>query len=480
MAVRHVGPKLLPPDDPGRASYKIAPVAEITAWALKIVVFFTVLAVFLEVGFLLSNATLTTFELIAVPICLFVFVPLTYFFARRAARSNRLPMVFAILYGLAILYVLGGLMNGLTRGLGEAHGLHYVIWLSVPFICAVATQPIRRAQILCWSGLAAFALVTIVFIVAEGLNPLTDTLALVLVQSITAYGAILALLYIFSVYREQSVVQKVRIDALRENAIRLARSAHEAAAARDVAEAAVAARDKFLANMSHELRTPLNAIIGFSDILKRELFGPHTVPRYGEYAADIQKSGEHLLSIISQILDHSRFAAGEAELDRAPVDLAAIAEEALHFINVAAQEKNLTLTLNNHLSSDRHAPPQVLGDRQALLQILLNLLSNAVKFTHQGKIETGLSARSDGGVEISVTDTGAGIEPALLPDIFEPFRRGNITETECIGGTGLGLSIVKSLVEAHGGSVRVESTLGAGTKVRIILPAPAISKQAVG
>ena len=385
MAVRHVGPKLLPPDDPGRASYKIAPVAEITAWALKIVVFFTVLAVFLEVGFLLSNATLTTFELIAVPICLFVFVPLTYFFARRAVRSNRLPMVFAILYGLAILYVLGGLMNGLTRGLGEAHGLHYVIWLSVPFICAVATQPIRRAQILCWSGLAAFALVTIVFIVAEGLNPLTDTLALVLVQSITAYGAILALLYIFSVYREQSVVQKVRIDALRENAIRLARSAHEAAAARDVAEAAV-----------------------------------------------------------------------------------------------AAQEKNLTLTLNNHLSSDRHAPPQVLGDRQALLQILLNLLSNAVKFTHQGKIETGLSARSDGGVEISVTDTGAGIEPALLPDIFEPFRRGNITETECIGGTGLGLSIVKSLVEAHGGSVRVESTLGAGTKVRIILPAPAVSKQAVG
>ncbi len=236
-------------------------------------------------------------------------------------------------------------------------------------------------------------------------------------------------------------------------------------AAKQAAETANRVKSEFLANMSHELRTPLNAIIGFSEVIKIETFGPG-LPRYREYATNIYGAGTHLLSVINDILDFTKGEAGKLDLRIEKVNLGDLIEEAACLVRQQATEQQLQLRF------DIGTLPLLALDRLRVKQILLNLLSNAVKFTHAGGqvlVEAGWDASGD--VVICVRDTGIGIAPEMLPLIFEPFRQIDSALARKYEGTGLGLSLVKTFVELHGGSVRIESKFAVGTAVFVSLPA---------
>jgi signal transduction histidine kinase len=218
--------------------------------------------------------------------------------------------------------------------------------------------------------------------------------------------------------------------------------------------------------MSHELRTPLNAVIGFSEILKDELLGPLGTPKYVEYCGDIHDSGLHLLRIINDILDLSKLEVGQFRLREGSVDLAEVCHAALRLLQVPADAAGLTLACEVPAGL-----PPVRADEIRLKQIIANLLSNAVKFTPSGGRVT-LSARLDGGgIVIAVSDTGIGMRAEDIPLALERFRQIDTVFGRRHEGTGLGLPLSKLLAELHGGRLEVDSRPGAGTTVRVVLPA---------
>ncbi len=241
----------------------------------------------------------------------------------------------------------------------------------------------------------------------------------------------------------------------------------ELQAAQRQAEIANRAKSEFLANMSHELRTPLNAIIGFAEVMTGEMFGPLGTPKYREYAGDIVASGQHLLAVISDILDLSKIEAGRRELEERPCQAAEIAEEALRFVQQSARDKAIELR-----SEIAPGLPAFHADRRALLQVLVNLLANAVKFTEgPGEVVLSASLAPDGDMVFAVRDTGIGIAEKDIPIVLTPFGQVESSLERRHPGTGLGLPIAKSLTELHGGRLRVESSLGSGTVVSVHLPA---------
>jgi len=236
--------------------------------------------------------------------------------------------------------------------------------------------------------------------------------------------------------------------------------------AKDRAETASRAKSEFLANMSHELRTPLNAVIGFSEILRDELFGPLGDPRYREYATDINDSGNHLLRIINDILDLSKAEAGKIDMVDEVIALPELFESSTRLVQPRLQAAELTLE-----QSLPDGLPGLRGDRQRLRQILLNLLSNAIKFTGPGGTVT-LSARLEaGGITIRVADTGVGMSEADLQKAMLPFTQIDSGLHRKYDGTGLGLPLTKSMVELHGGRMILDSTPGVGTTVTVRFPA---------
>lgn len=230
------------------------------------------------------------------------------------------------------------------------------------------------------------------------------------------------------------------------------------------AEDANQAKSKFLANMSHELRTPLNAIIGFSEIMASGMFGALGSDKYDEYCRDIHRSGEYLLDVINDVLDMSKIEAGRLKLDLEQVELERELSDALRVITTRAQEKKLKVT-------SKIASGIVLkADRRALKQIALNLLSNAVKFTPEKGRITVRGRLSRGAVVIGIQDSGIGIARDALEKLGRPFEQVESQLTKTQHGSGLGLAIAKSLVELHGGAMRIRSTLGVGTTVVVRLP----------
>jgi two-component system cell cycle sensor histidine kinase PleC len=230
------------------------------------------------------------------------------------------------------------------------------------------------------------------------------------------------------------------------------------------AEDANAAKSKFLANMSHELRTPLNAIIGFSEIMESAMFGPLGADKYTEYSRDIRESGEYLLDVINDILDMSKIEAGGIRLAPEAVAVEPILVDCQRVVSTRAGEKHLNLTVEIE-------PGLVVNaDRRALKQIALNLLSNAVKFTPEGGAVTVYGRERGGMVTIAIKDNGIGIPKIALRKLGRPFEQVESQLTKKYQGSGLGLAIAKSLVELHGGDMRIRSTLGVGTIVIVRLP----------
>jgi signal transduction histidine kinase len=225
-------------------------------------------------------------------------------------------------------------------------------------------------------------------------------------------------------------------------------------------------RSEFLANMSHELRTPLNAIMGFSEVIKDEMFGDVSVPQYAEYARDIHNSGAHLLEIINDILDLSKVEAGRFELAEEDVDIAEVVAAVQQLVKGRAEAKGIVLT-------DRLADglPRLHADRRTLKQMLLNLLSNGIKFTPSGgSVRIDGTVAANGGIRLAVSDTGIGIAPEHLGKVLEPFGQVDSPLAREHQGTGLGLPLVKAMVELHGGRLELDSAEGRGSTVALCFP----------
>jgi len=237
--------------------------------------------------------------------------------------------------------------------------------------------------------------------------------------------------------------------------------------AREKAETANRTKSTFLANMSHELRTPLNAVIGFSEILKRQMFGPLGNEAYDEYAGLIYESGTHLLDLINDILDMSKIEAGKMEIMPEPLDMGDIAETCIRFVEARSTAKNQTVMLNIS-DSDEHNIGY--GDVRATKQIMINLLSNAVKFTGEGGLISVDIHSLDRSLEIVVSDNGIGIDPADIPRLLKPFEQTADKSTQAEEGSGLGLALTKSFCEMQGGTFYLDSEKGKGTRAIVTLP----------
>jgi signal transduction histidine kinase len=222
-------------------------------------------------------------------------------------------------------------------------------------------------------------------------------------------------------------------------------------------------KSEFLANMSHELRTPLNAIIGFSEVLSERMFGELN-EKQEEYLKDIYASGQHLLSLINDILDLSKIEAGKMDLEVSDFDLPATIDNALMLVRERAARRDIELqrAVDERLG-------QIQGDERKIRQVLLNLLSNAIKFTPQGGRIDVRAKRVNGFIEVSVSDTGVGIAPGDQDAVFEEFRQVG-TAAKKVEGTGLGLALSRKFIELHGGKIWVRSEVGKGSTFTFTVP----------
>ena len=291
----------------------------------------------------------------------------------------------------------------------------------------------------------------------------------------TAEGGLVVTAADITALKAQEEARRINEDELRRAVANLERSQEQLSElARKYeteklrAEGANQAKSEFLANMSHELRTPLNAINGFSEIMIAEMYGPLGDARYKSYAQDILNSGQHLLALISDILDMSKIEAGKMSLRFEPLSLEEVAEDALRLVRDRAESAGLALRL------DFDDLPEVEADYRAIKQVLLNLLSNAVKFTPRGgRVTVRAELRDDPmgqRVRMSVQDTGIGITPDDLARLARPFEQIESQHAKTQQGTGLGLALTKALVEMHGGLLDLRSAPGQGTSATFSLP----------
>ena len=247
----------------------------------------------------------------------------------------------------------------------------------------------------------------------------------------------------------------------------------ELQAAIEQAQLASRAKSEFLANVSHELRTPLNAIIGFSEIMKEEMFGPLGAKEYKSYVEDIKYSGQHLLELINDILDVSKAEAGKHSLQEADIDLQTCVQICLRLVAERAAEGNVELAVD--IPEDL---PPLNADERKLKQMLINLLSNAVKFTPSGgQVRIAAEIVDDGALHVVVTDTGIGMSEPDIELALKPFEQVDSSFNRKYEGTGLGLPIVKSLIELHGGGLEMRSQPGVGTSATLRFPARRIRRQ---
>jgi two-component system cell cycle sensor histidine kinase PleC len=245
----------------------------------------------------------------------------------------------------------------------------------------------------------------------------------------------------------------------------LERAQNELQDALRAAEIANRSKGLFLATVSHELRTPLNAIIGFSELLVNRIFGPLGDPHYEDYARDIQSSGQHLLSLIEDVLDLSRVEMGQIRPRLGRVDLRREARSAIAMVQARRNQDIAEITLEIPTGF-----PDLNADARLIRQILINLISNAVKFTPPTGRITVSASTDDDGVLMVVADDGIGIDPKDHAKVLRPFEQADNRLSRRYDGVGLGLPLAKAFVESHGGTLELESAIGVGTTISIRLP----------
>jgi signal transduction histidine kinase/CheY-like chemotaxis protein/integral membrane sensor domain MASE1 len=279
-------------------------------------------------------------------------------------------------------------------------------------------------------------------------------------------GAIISLLF-FGVVRALTARQAYASALAEEKTAALRESESSLIVARDLAEAASRAKSEFVANMSHEIRTPLNAVLGMTHLLGNTALSPDQQ----KYLEMIRSSGNSLLSILNDVLDFSKIEAGRMELAPAPFQLSAVLEAIATIMTVNSGEKDLELAIG----VDAHVPQSLLGDGHRLQQILINLVGNAIKFTEKGAVYVlvelaGDTPAGDATLRFTVRDSGIGIPPEQLAQLFAPFSQADASMTRRFGGTGLGLTISRRLAALMGGAIEVRSTPGAGSAFTLTVP----------
>jgi two-component system cell cycle sensor histidine kinase PleC len=308
------------------------------------------------------------------------------------------------------------------------------------------------------SMVISLTLVVLYQVVSLYINPLSfkdylsNNFFLIMATSVGLFSGYIQEMYIRRSYRAQKVIEAKNAAA---NVLLLE------------ADKANRAKSEFLANMSHELRTPLNAIIGFSDILKKQLFGAIGNERYAEYVVDINSSGHHLLAIINDILDLAKAEAGKLSLQEDDIDIVRVLEDAVRMCRGRAAAGGIELVFPS-VGSEVYA----CVDERITRQIVLNLLTNAVKFTPEGgRVTLTVEAEPDEGILIRVSDTGIGIAPEDIARVIRPFEQVENVLSRVHGGTGLGLPLTAKLTELHGGQLDIASQVGKGTTVTVHYPA---------
>jgi two-component system cell cycle sensor histidine kinase PleC len=416
--------------------------------------------------------------------------------------------VEGLLFWLATLFIAKGILIALCRRfqmLGRKHAntkqwrrrlaaaefFYGISWAAVVFTDISSAQQISGfffafAAVMVVIAIRTMFASTVLPILYAGTIPMTAALVLRFLLAghpfYWAMAAVAAGIHVYLIFLanglHRNVVSMLEYRAEKDALIaELEQSKAVSDDARRRAEAANVSKSRFLANMSHELRTPLNAILGFSEIMSTEILGPLENPTYRSYSEDINRSGQHLLNLINQILDLSRIEAGRYELVEEPVALGAVMEDCRRLLKLRADSKGLTVAEN-------YAPamPLLWAEQRAVRQICLNLLSNAIKFTPTGgTITLTVGTNAKGEQFLSVNDTGPGIPEAEIPRVMSSFGQGSLAQRTAEGGSGLGLPIVKGLVDLHGGHFELKSKLRHGTEIMIafpqhrILPAPALA-----
>ncbi len=251
------------------------------------------------------------------------------------------------------------------------------------------------------------------------------------------------------------------------------RSEQEREMALILAEAANRSKTSFLANMSHELRTPLNAILGFSEMMKREILGPVSPPKYRGYIEDIHHMGNHLLSLVNDVLEMSKVESGKSQLTESEFPIFEILEDCIRTVTTAYRDRSTTISVDRQSTL-----PHLWGDRRMFTQMVLNLMSNAIKYTPEsGRIRVSGAVAENGNFRLSVSDTGIGMSDQEVLEAFEPFRRVDHALTSNFEGIGLGLPLTKAMVEMHGGKLEVASISNHGTTATLVFPADRVRGQ---
>ncbi|MEJ0042082.1 MAG: ATP-binding protein [Rhizomicrobium sp.] len=352
-------------------------------------------------------------------------------------------------------------------------GMAYAMWVPGNFENHAMLMLAVACSLSGWSSMGAFHLATgaagmPVYLVAMIAMPLclevSQTTGVLLSGVCVAYWLLMRTLLIANYrMRKRMILLEHERGGLIDN---LKAAKDESDAARHKAEQASMAKSAFLANMSHELRTPLNAILGFSEIIATKAMGPAATEQYAEYGSYIHGSGEHLLSLINDILDLAKIEAGRLSLRETELDLRVSMDEVAQMMDARAVAGGLTLAVHAE-----RAFPNVFADERAVRQILVNLASNAIKFTQPGgRVTAFANVLRDGSLAFGIDDNGVGIPPEEHAKVFESFGQGRHDAILADKGTGLGLPIVKGLAEAHGGRVTLQSARNEGTRVTVVFP----------
>lgn len=397
---------------------------------------------------------LTPYEQVVGPV--FAFVTFLFTLGILVAPEEWLVGIAAVFKIFAGLITVGGLVEGaLTL---DSNVEFYLMWIPIYYTALIFGATTTRQRR--W-GAIYFAVCSVSVFAALTFGPLPwgHPHALFLVSAI--FGQ-LVLLFVFSELAKsmrQGAMAEAELVAAEDHARLLQFAAEEA-------DQANKAKSAFIANMSHEFRTPLNAIIGFAQVLQGHAGSGISERKKLEYAEDIETSADHLLALINDILDLSKIESGKMELadDRVSIPATFDAINNMVAVLIAGKSINLVIDVVGRV-------PDLIADERSVRQMLINLLSNAIKFTPKdGVIVLLATSAPDGGVEISLSDTGIGMDAKTLERVLRPFEQGETSYRAQRGGTGLGLPLVQSLARLHEAEFYIQSKPGSGTDIKIIFP----------
>jgi signal transduction histidine kinase len=401
---------------------------------------------------------------------LFLIAPTYYAFICLLFRNGKVLRIDKAIYAISAAFCLFALCvapfcpPGTITLLREPFQLLWVVISMVLGYTVLKSLLFNPAQKKDAAIVLVAALSTFTYELLSSLKIITSSMELsnLLIIFVTALHVRAFVLNFRRVERERDALMQ----NLREANEVLEARARELSDAVERAEGASRAKTEFLATVSHELRTPLNAVIGFSEMMKLEMFGPLGNKQYSEYAKDINASGTHLLAVVNDILDLSRVESGSDALLEEKLDMTEVSRMIMGLVQPQADKRGIACTLE--------APgglPGVLADERKIRQILINLLSNAIKFNVDGGSVTVRLGFDAAGFTISVADTGIGMRPQDIPQALARFGQVDASLQRKYEGLGIGLSIAQALTHQHGGDLEIESAPGVGTTVTVRLPA---------